>query len=145
MWVIAHRGASWDERENSLAAFERAIAVGADYLELDVQMSLDGALVVFHDLELSRLTPLRGALRRRPLVELRVSIAAAAACGGASGSTTGASPASASPAHAGTDSSQRCDTVNDIGRMRELAALGVDGLFTDRPELARWALAAPPG
>jgi glycerophosphoryl diester phosphodiesterase len=36
-------------------------------------------------------------------------------------------------------------TVNDAARMRELAALGADGVFTDRPELARPALAAPPG
>ena len=69
--VIAHRGASWHERENTLPAFERAIREGADFVELDVQASQDGALVVFHDLELDRLTPLRGPLRRRPLAELR--------------------------------------------------------------------------
>ena len=54
-WVIAHRGASWDERENTLPAFERAIEVGADYVELDVQVSADGALVVCHDLDLDRI------------------------------------------------------------------------------------------
>ena len=70
-WVIAHRGASADERENTLPAFERAIEVGADYVELDVQASADGALVVFHDLDLDRLTPLRGPLRKRSLAELR--------------------------------------------------------------------------
>jgi glycerophosphoryl diester phosphodiesterase len=69
--VIAHRGASAEERENTIPAFERAIAQGADYVELDVQMSADGELVVFHDLDLDRLTPLRGPLRRRPLAELR--------------------------------------------------------------------------
>lgn len=69
--VIAHRGASWDEPENTLPAFERAIADGADFVEFDVQCSSDGALVVFHDLELERLTPLQGPLRRRPLAELR--------------------------------------------------------------------------
>jgi glycerophosphoryl diester phosphodiesterase len=36
-------------------------------------------------------------------------------------------------------------TVNEPARMRELAALGVDGIFTDRPELLLQALAAPPG
>jgi glycerophosphoryl diester phosphodiesterase len=69
--VIAHRGASAEEKENTLPAFERAIAVGADFVELDVQMSADGELVVFHDLDLDRLTPLRGPLRRRRLGELR--------------------------------------------------------------------------
>jgi glycerophosphoryl diester phosphodiesterase len=69
--VIAHRGASAAERENTLPAFERAIAEGADYVELDVQASSDGVLVVFHDLNLGRLTPLRGPLRRRRAAELQ--------------------------------------------------------------------------
>lgn len=69
--VIAHRGSSADERENTLPAFERAIADGADFVELDVQASVDGTLVVFHDLNLGRLTPLRGPLRRRRAAELR--------------------------------------------------------------------------
>ena len=70
-WVIAHRGASAEERENTLPAFERAIALGADFVEFDVQVSADGALVVFHDLDLDRLTPLRGPLRTRRLAVLR--------------------------------------------------------------------------
>jgi len=69
-WVIAHRGASWDERENTLAAFERAIALGADFVELDVQMSADGRPVVFHDVDLDRLTPLEGPVRKRRADEL---------------------------------------------------------------------------
>ena len=71
MIVIAHRGASHDELENTPAAFERAIAVGAEYVEFDVQASRDGGLVVFHDLRLDRLTPARGPLRARSLAELR--------------------------------------------------------------------------
>jgi glycerophosphoryl diester phosphodiesterase len=70
-WVIAHRGASADEKENTLPAFERAIELGADYVEFDVQASSDGGLVVFHDLGLDRLTPARGPLRKRRLAELR--------------------------------------------------------------------------
>ena len=70
-WVIAHRGASVERRENTMPAFERAIELGADFVELDVQASADGALVVFHDLDLDRLTPLRGPLRDRSLAELR--------------------------------------------------------------------------
>ena len=49
MIVIAHRGASWDEPENTLPAFERAIADGADYVELDVHAGPEGRLVVTHD------------------------------------------------------------------------------------------------
>jgi glycerophosphoryl diester phosphodiesterase len=70
-WVIAHRGASAEEKENTLPAFERAIELGADFVEFDVQASSDGALVIFHDLRLDRLTSARGALRSRPLAELR--------------------------------------------------------------------------
>ena len=66
-WVIAHRGASSEEKENTLPAFERAIELGADYVEFDVQASSDGGLVVFHDLRLDRLTEATGPLRARPL------------------------------------------------------------------------------
>ena len=47
--VIAHRGASAYAPENTLAAFELAARQGADMIELDVQRSADGALVIFHD------------------------------------------------------------------------------------------------
>ncbi len=48
MLVIAHRGASFDFPENTLPAFERAIEIGADYVELDVHADRDGGLVVTH-------------------------------------------------------------------------------------------------
>jgi glycerophosphoryl diester phosphodiesterase len=47
--VIAHRGASYDRPENTLAAFERAIEIGADYVELDVHVDASGRLLVTHD------------------------------------------------------------------------------------------------
>jgi glycerophosphoryl diester phosphodiesterase len=47
--VIAHRGASADLPANTLAAFERAIELGADFVELDVHAAPDGELVVTHD------------------------------------------------------------------------------------------------
>jgi glycerophosphoryl diester phosphodiesterase len=47
--VIAHRGASHDERENTVAAFARAAELGADAVELDVRRTRDGVLVVHHD------------------------------------------------------------------------------------------------
>ena len=49
MIVIAHRGASAERPENTLAAFERAIEIGADYVELDVHADRRGRLVVTHD------------------------------------------------------------------------------------------------
>lgn len=47
--VIAHRGASRAEPENTLAAYRRAGTMGADGVELDVRRSVDGALIVHHD------------------------------------------------------------------------------------------------
>ncbi|MEE8116123.1 MAG: glycerophosphodiester phosphodiesterase [Gemmatimonadales bacterium] len=47
--VIAHRGASAYEPENSIAAFRRAVELGADGIELDVHETADGELVVVHD------------------------------------------------------------------------------------------------
>jgi glycerophosphoryl diester phosphodiesterase len=47
--VIAHRGASAELPENTLPAFERAIEIGADFVELDVHATRDGTLVVTHD------------------------------------------------------------------------------------------------
>ena len=47
--VIAHRGASRAERENTLAAFRRAGDMGADAVELDVRRTVDGAMAIHHD------------------------------------------------------------------------------------------------
>ncbi len=47
--VFAHRGASHAEPENTIAAFERAVAMGSDGVELDVRRTLDDRLVVHHD------------------------------------------------------------------------------------------------
>jgi glycerophosphoryl diester phosphodiesterase len=49
MQVVAHRGASSEAPENTLAAFERAIEVGADMIEFDVRRAHDGKLVISHD------------------------------------------------------------------------------------------------
>ena len=51
--VIAHRGASRAERENTLEAFRRAGLMGADAVELDVRRTADGAMAIHHDASLS--------------------------------------------------------------------------------------------
>lgn len=193
--VIAHRGASWDLPENTLSAFERAIEVGADYVEFDVHARSDGELVVCHDrpldgdslptleqvLELMRgrigvmvelKTPHRyrrydvvrrtlarldtdavvvsfepGAIAavRSLRPELRtvqhvawvpLRVAAARGCWAVGFEDRRATPRALARARRlglGTT----VYTVNDAGRIRELAALGVTGIFTDRPDLAR--------
>ena len=221
-WVIAHRGASADEKENTLPAFERAIELGADYVEFDVQASSDGGLVVFHDLRLDRLTPARGPLRgaparraarardpdprggaradrradrrhgraeepvalppprhrrphgaapragrRRRLVlaprDPRDAAAAAraahraarrlrdvdprrrAASPGRRASTTPASRRAGSRKAHALGLKALVYTVNEPSRLLALQAIGVDGVFSDRPDLARATLARRPG
>jgi glycerophosphoryl diester phosphodiesterase len=196
MLVIAHRGACWEEPENTLPAFERAIEVGADFVELDVHVADDGSLTVCHDpprggeprledvIELCRgrigimcelkrpwryrsydvvrrvvrLLPEDGvvvsfeprALRevegRRTLqhVGFGVSIRRAAAYAWAVGfHNRRVTPRGLARARR-LGLVTTVYTVNDPARLRELASLGVDGVFSDRPELVL-ALAAPPG
>ena len=69
--VIAHRGCSAVRPENTLASFEKAIEIGADMIECDVQLSLDRAAVVIHDETLERTTNGRGPVAHQPLVALR--------------------------------------------------------------------------
>lgn len=69
--VVAHRGASASEAENTLAAFERAIASGADAIELDVRLTRDGVPVVLHDADVARTTDGRGPIRALRLDEAR--------------------------------------------------------------------------
>ena len=212
--VIAHRGASWDEPENTLAAFRRAIELGADYVEFDVQATADGELVVVHDPVSTSLTELRA---RRPDVPTLDEVLAE--CAGRVGLAVElkhpyrhrrhvlvARTLAALDAHridpdsvvvvsfepralletrrlraqlrtvqhvqyvplrlaaryawgAGLEDSRATPrriaaaqalglattvyTVNDEARMKELAALGVDAIFSDRPDLLRQALASP--
>jgi glycerophosphoryl diester phosphodiesterase len=53
--VIAHRGASGERPENSLAAFELAVEQRADMIETDLHLSRDGTIVIHHDASLARL------------------------------------------------------------------------------------------
>ena len=54
--VFAHRGASGDEVEHTIRAYDEAIAQGADHIEQDVVLSKDGTLYVSHDLSAGRIT-----------------------------------------------------------------------------------------
>jgi glycerophosphoryl diester phosphodiesterase len=69
--VIAHRGASAYYPENTIISFQGAVDMAADMVELDVQMTLDGEVVVFHDEKISRCTNGRGRVADYPLAELK--------------------------------------------------------------------------
>src|SRR5699024_3052548 len=76
---FAHRGAD-PQRENTLAAFTRAVELGYKYLEIDVRTTADGELVIFHDETLDRITDGSGKLSGKTwaqLSQLRVVGAAA--------------------------------------------------------------------
>jgi len=69
--IIAHRGDSAHRPENTLASFESALAVGADLIELDVQRTRDGHVVVLHDGTLDRTTNGTGKVFEMTLAEVR--------------------------------------------------------------------------
>jgi glycerophosphoryl diester phosphodiesterase len=69
--VVAHRGASVSQAENTLPAFEEAVAAGADVVEFDVRMTADAVAVVLHDPRVERTTDGAGLLRDLRLRELK--------------------------------------------------------------------------
>ena len=68
--VFAHRGGSALAPENTIAAFDNGLGLGADGIELDVHLSSDSAVVVHHDRTLERTTSLEGPVASRTAVEL---------------------------------------------------------------------------
>lgn len=69
--VIAHRGASGLAPENTLPAVRQAIQAGADWIEIDVHLSRDSALIVMHDETVDRCTNGQGAIADMTLAELK--------------------------------------------------------------------------
>jgi glycerophosphoryl diester phosphodiesterase len=69
--VIAHRGASGHAPENTLAAFRKAVSLGAAFIETDLQLSRDTRFVAIHDATVDRTTGGSGAVHNLTLAELR--------------------------------------------------------------------------
>jgi len=69
--IIAHRGASAYYPENTMIAFEKAVELGAEMIELDIALSKDGIPVVFHDAKLNRHTNGTSYLKYYTLEELK--------------------------------------------------------------------------
>lgn len=69
-WILGHRGAAADALENTLASFALARNQRADGIELDVQLSRDGTLFVFHDWTLERLAGERREVESSSVAEL---------------------------------------------------------------------------
>lgn len=68
--VVAHRGSSEDRPEHTLAAYRRAIDIGADALECDVRLTADGHLVCVHDRKVDRTSNGRGLVSTLELTQL---------------------------------------------------------------------------
>ncbi|MCY7670381.1 glycerophosphodiester phosphodiesterase [Bacillus altitudinis] len=71
MYIIAHRGSSSAAPENTIAAFDVAVEQGADYIELDVQMTMDQHVVVIHDDTVDRTTNGNGLVKSYTLDQLK--------------------------------------------------------------------------
>jgi glycerophosphoryl diester phosphodiesterase len=69
--IIAHRGFSSRYPENTLAAVNAALDLGVDFIEIDVQETRDGELIVFHDYRLNRICGVRGRVRHKTLAEIQ--------------------------------------------------------------------------
>jgi glycerophosphoryl diester phosphodiesterase len=69
--IIAHRGASFDAPENTLAAFRLGFEQGADAAELDVHLTQDGSIVVLHDFTTHRIGGNDKAIREQALADLK--------------------------------------------------------------------------
>lgn len=69
--IFAHRGASAYEPDNTMEAFDLAHKMGADGIELDVRLTSDGQVVIFHDNTLDRVTNMRGTIPEYTLAELK--------------------------------------------------------------------------
>lgn len=69
--IIAHRGASGEQPENTVAAFQRAWDLGVEGCELDVRVSRDGHVVVMHDDNTKRITGVDKAVADQTLAELK--------------------------------------------------------------------------
>lgn len=72
MDIVAHRGACGHAPENTLKSFAKAIALGCQRIELDVQVSADGIAIVMHDETLDRTTNGRGRVDALTLAELKM-------------------------------------------------------------------------
>src|SRR5258708_7628292 len=71
IWTIAHRGASGHAPENTMAAFRRAVELGAQFIETDLQITRDARVIAIHDLTLDRTTDGQGPVYQKTFKEIR--------------------------------------------------------------------------
>jgi glycerophosphoryl diester phosphodiesterase len=151
MLILGHRGASADAPENTLPAFQAAVAQGADGVELDAMVCGSGEVVVCHDPQLSRLAKVPWEVAKTPLSKLRALDV---------GSILGFAPAGIPlleevldflPSPLVINIELKCEAFDDLGLARKVGALVVERQLSERVVissfnpvcLARMALAYP--
>ena len=72
--VGGHRGCACAAPENSIAAMQQALAWGADYLEIDIQLTKDNVAVVYHDVRLEQKTPLCGYVHEYDYAQIKRAV-----------------------------------------------------------------------
>lgn len=123
--IWAHRGAPREAPENTLPAFELAVAQGAEGIEFDVQLSADGTVVVIHDETLERTTNGAGPVADRSLAQLR-SLDASAGM----------------PGYAGVQIPTLADTLALLAPTGVMLNIELKNSVTDYPGLEERVLAA---
>src|SRR5215469_17036325 len=71
IWLIAHRGASGHAPENTMAAFRRAVDLGARFIETDLRITRDARVIAIHDSTLDRTTSGKGQVHLQTLAQIR--------------------------------------------------------------------------
>ena len=71
VWIVAHRGASGEAPENTMAAFRRALELGATFIETDLQLTRDARVIAIHDSTLDRTTNGKGPVNSKTRAEIR--------------------------------------------------------------------------
>ncbi|CAN0606517.1 unnamed protein product, partial [Ectocarpus sp. 12 AP-2014] len=69
--ITAHRGSALKAPENTISAIEQAIEDGADYIEIDVQITADGVPVLWHDSDMKRIFGLRERVSETSFADIR--------------------------------------------------------------------------
>ena len=139
--AFAHRGGAGEAPENTLAAFEVAVALGYEYLETDAHLTRDGVLVAFHDEHLDRVTDRTGAIARLGIAEVeaadagyafRATVGRRSHCGAVACASRGLSTSSRGGRRSGSTSTQSQMLAWGLsGSLLTVSALG-SGCALDR-------------
>lgn len=136
--IYAHRGLAVGQAENTEGAFRRALDAGAHWLETDVNTTADGQVLVFHDPALNRLVGRPGRVAEMTWDQLRdLNLV-----GGGQISRLRIVDRKLVAAARRAGVGVHVWTIDDERTMRELIALGVNGIVTNRTDLLADVLAS---